>query len=139
MSKTAHCNCGALRVEVTGAPDAVVVCHCTDCQRRTGSVLGVGAYYPEDRAKVTGESKMYVRDTASGKKLRQHFCPTCGTTLFWTADLKPNTIGVAVGGFADPTFDPPVRSVWEQSHHGWLGLPSGLQHFPRGRDSGPQK
>ena len=138
MSKIAHCNCGALRVEVAGEPDAVVVCHCTDCQRRTGSVLGVGAYYPQDRVQVTGESRVFARVAASGRGLRQNFCTSCGTTLFWTSDNKPDSIGVAVGGFADPSFPAPVRSVWEQSHHGWVGLPPGIQHFLQGRDSGPR-
>ncbi len=45
MTKVAQCNCGALKAEVPDGPLAVVACHCTDCQRRTGSVMGVGAYY----------------------------------------------------------------------------------------------
>lgn len=133
MYQTAHCNCGALRAEVEGAPDAVVACHCTDCQRRTGSVLGVGAYYPKDRVKITGESREFVRGTASGGRFHQHFCTTCGTTLFWTVASKPGSIGIAVGGFADPSFAPPERSVWEQTHHAWLGLPGEIPHFPKGR------
>lgn len=133
MTQTAHCNCGQLRVEVTGAPDAVVACHCKDCQRRTGSVLGVGAYFPRDRVTITGESKEFVRSTAAGGQFRQHFCTTCGTTLFWSTANKPDAIGVAVGGFADADFAPPQRSVWEQSHHAWLGLPEDIPHFPRGR------
>lgn len=133
VSRTAHCNCGALRAEVAGEPDAVVACHCTDCQRRTGSVLGVGAYYPRTRVTITGESKGFVRDTASGGRFRQNFCTTCGTTLFWSVDSKPEAVGIAVGCFADPTFTAPERSVWEQTHHGWLCLPEEIPHFPRGR------
>ena len=133
MSRTAHCGCGQLRAEVAGEPDAVVACHCADCQRRTGSVFGVGAYYPADRVAITGESSTFVRDTASGGAFRQHFCPTCGTTLFWSTGNKPDSIGIAVGAFADASFPPPQRSVWEQSHHAWLGLPDGIPHFPRGR------
>lgn len=133
MGQTAQCSCGALQVEVAGEPDAVVACHCIDCQRRTGSVLGVGAYYPKDRVKITGESKAFERDTAAGGKFRQHFCTTCGTTLFWSTANKPDSLGIAVGGFADPGFFAPQRSVWEQSHHAWLGLPDEIPHFPRGR------
>ena len=137
MNQTAHqtaqCSCGALQATVQGAPEAVVACHCTDCQRRTGSVLGVGAYYPKERVTITGESKAFVRDTASGGQFRQNFCTTCGTTLFWTVVSKPGVLGIAVGGFADPDFLPPQRSVWEQTHHSWLGLPEEIPHFTRGR------
>ncbi len=134
--KTAQCNCGALRAEVTGEPEAVVVCHCTDCQRRTGSVLGVGAYYPKAQVQISGQSTAFVRDTAAGRKFHQNFCPTCGSTVFFFGENKPDSIGIAVGAFADHDFPPPVRSVWEQSHHAWVGLPSGIQHFSRGRESG---
>jgi hypothetical protein len=135
MTKTASCNCGALTVEVSGEPEAVVACHCTDCQRRTGSVLGVGAYYAATQVKISGASTSFTRGCASGRSLTQNFCPTCGTSVYWTADLKPNVFGVAVGCFADPTFLQPVRSVWEQSQHPWLGLPEGIAHYPKGRSA----
>lgn len=136
MQRTATCNCGALRVEAEGEPGAVVACHCTDCQRRTGSVIGVGAYYPKDRVKITGDSRSFSRPSESGKGLTQRFCPVCGTNLFWIAGAKPDYIGIAVGGFADATFPPPIRSVWEQSHHKWLGLPEGIKRLQRGRPAG---
>ncbi len=133
MTRRAQCSCGALQAEVAGEPTAVVACHCVECQRRTGAVFGVGAYYATAQVRITGASQLYTRDTASGGKFHQHFCPTCGTTLYWFADIKPDAIGIAVGGFSDPSFLPPVRSVWEQSRHTWVQLPEGLQHFPRGR------
>src|SRR4051812_36062476 len=133
MTKSAQCSCGALRAEVAGDPTGVVVCHCIDCQRRSGSPFGAGAYYPSAQVRISGESQLYTRDTASGGKFHQHFCPGCGTTLYWFADNRPEAIGIAVGAFADPAFPIPVRSVWEQSRHTWVELPDGLQHFPRGR------
>ena len=132
-SKVAPCNCGALTAQVSGELDAVVACNCTDCQRRTGSVVGVEAYYPAERVVVSGESKSWERDTASGKKLRQNFCPVCGSTVYFTAELKPGVIGIAVGAFADKDIPKSMRSVWEQSRHEWLGLPEDIPHFPRGR------
>ena len=83
MTRTAHCSCGALRIEVSADPDAVVACHCGECQRRTGSVFGVGAYFKKEHVRAEGPSKIYVRDGQEGRKLRMHFCPTCGTTVFW--------------------------------------------------------
>ena len=82
MTRTAHCACGALRVEVSADPAVVGVCHCGECQRRTGSVFGVGAYFKREHIRTQGPSKIYVRDGQEGRKLRMHFCPTCGTTVF---------------------------------------------------------
>lgn len=42
-------------------------------------------------------------------------------------------IGVAVGAIAYPDFQPPVRSVWEQTMHRWITVPGDVQHFPKGR------
>jgi hypothetical protein len=82
MTRNAHCSCGALRVEVSGEPDAVVACHCGECQRRTGSVFGVGAYFKKDHVRSEGPYKTYIRDGQDGRKVRNHFCRTCGTTVF---------------------------------------------------------
>ena len=133
MTKTAHCSCGALRVEASVDPDAVGVCHCGECQRRTGSVFGVVAFFKKEHVRAEGPSNIYVRDGQEGRKVRMHFCPTCGTTVFWEADLRPDHIGVAVGAFHDPNFPRPTASVWEESKHGWVAFTHDLAHFPTRR------
>lgn len=129
MTRTARCACGALQVEATGEPKFVVACHCIECQRRTGSVFGVGAYYPKAQIAASGASKTFVRNGQEGRKLRIHFCPDCGTSVWWEADMRPDFIGVAVGAFGDPQFPVPLRSVWEQSRHPWLQFEHGPDHF----------
>ena len=94
--RSAQCSCGAFRVEADGDPAAVVACHCRECQRRTGSVFGVGAYYPRELVRISGQSSLYVRDGAEGRKFRTHFCPTCGTSLYWDTDRHPALVGIAV-------------------------------------------
>ena len=74
MTRTAHCCCGALRVEVSADPDAVVACHCGECQRRTGSVFGVGAYFKKEHVRAEGPSKIYVR-WAGGTKAQTALLP----------------------------------------------------------------
>jgi hypothetical protein len=121
MTRTAHCTCGALRVEVSADPDVVGVCHCGECQRRTGSVFSVSALFKRENVRAERQSKIYVRDGQEGRKVRMHFCPTCGTTVFWEADLRPNHISVAVGAFPDPNFPPPrYRSGRNRSTSGLL-------------------
>jgi hypothetical protein len=120
-----------LRVEAEGEPAVVAACSCRECQRRTGSVLGVGAYYPSERIRVSGESKVFTRLGVSGMKLEFHFCPGCGTSLYWEAEFLSGHIGVAVGAFADPQFPAPTISVWEESKHPWLSFTHNLDHSPR--------
>jgi hypothetical protein len=96
-------------------------------------VFGVGAYFKREHVHAEGPSKIYVRDGQEGRKLRQHFCPTCGTTVFWDADLRPDHIGIAVGAFHDSNFPPPTRSVWEESKHEWIAFSHDVPHFAQGR------
>ena len=57
------------------------------------------------------------------------FCPTCGSTVYYDIDDMPGFIAVPVGAFADPTFPPPVFSVYEARKHAWVGLPDNIEHM----------
>ena len=131
----ARCGCGAIVLKLNDASPAVVACHCIDCQRRTGAPFGVGAYFPANEVRISGEAKEYARSTANGGVFRSYFCPNCGSSVYWKTDKHPAMIGVAVGAISDPSFPGPVRSVWEQSKHDWVQIHSAAQHFSRGRDS----
>lgn len=124
MHRIAKCSCENLQVELTGNPLFVVACSCLNCQKRTGSVFGVSAYFESDQiVKVTGESKPYTDWSEEGRTLTRRFCPTCGTTVYWEAEFKPDAVGVAVGCFTDPKFPEPVSSVWNRSKHDWVSFP----------------
>lgn len=120
QSREARCCCGGLRVIASGKPRIVIACHCLECQRRTGSVMGVGAYFRATQVRPSGASKVYVRNGQDGRKLHIHFCPECGSSVYWEQEILPGHIGVAVGAFSDPEFPAPVHSMWEQSRHPWL-------------------
>jgi hypothetical protein len=120
MTKIAHCCCGSLYAEATGEPSIFVVCHCTECQRRTGSAFGVGIYFPREQVRCEGPSKVYVRGSDAGRKIEFHFCPDCGTSVFWCAEFRPDLIGIAFGAFADPSMRWPTLSVWETTRHPWV-------------------
>src|SRR5215467_7609846 len=109
----ARCSCGALVVKVPGPSQLIVACHCTECQRRTGSPFGVGAFYPSKDVTITGAAKEFARDGSTGGKVRINFCPNCGSSVYWTVDKAPDLIGVAVGSFADSGYPHPSRSLWE--------------------------
>lgn len=47
--REAACQCGRLVIRCSGEPAAVSLCHCLDCQRRTGSVFGVGAFFAREQ------------------------------------------------------------------------------------------
>lgn len=131
-SRTATCACGGLRITVAGEPARVSACSCTQCQKRTGAPFGVGAYFLRDQViSIEGAHREFRRSSDSGRKLSMHFCPDCGSTVFWYAEVFPDRVGIAAGAFADPLFPPPVAAVWVENKHRWVEFPEGIHSFPR--------
>jgi hypothetical protein len=135
MLRTAECACGRVRVTVEGEPRAVATCHCEFCQRRTGSVLQVSAVFSQDQGvAVEGETKTYNGletngvGTANGDDVSYHFCPTCGSTVYWTFKGRPVLV-VAVGNFADPDFPPPTIELHAPQRHSWMHPVQGAEQF----------
>jgi hypothetical protein len=122
-TRHAACSCEQLRITVEGDPVRVSICHCLACQRRTGSVFGVQARFDAEQVTIEGESREFLRGKAAFR-----FCPDCGATVFYTIEGMPGSVAVPVGAFADPSFPPPVRSVWEERQHSWVRLPDEIEH-----------
>ena len=133
MERTALCHCGSVRVIASGKPNRVYVCHCMPCQRRTGAIMHSGAIFLKSQVRIEGASKIYARNADSGNEVRFHFCPNCGSNIYYEFDRSPDECGVPVGAFADPDFVSPTYSAYEESMHHWIRLPSGIDHFPKAR------
>ncbi|NOK19820.1 GFA family protein [Corallococcus carmarthensis] len=125
--RRASCVCGQLRVEVTGEPIRVSMCHCFACQQRTGSVYGVQARFRREAiTAIEGRSKTFTRKgDESGNSAHFHFCPECGSTVYYEFAHDPDVIAITVGAFADPAFPAPVFSVYEERSHSWA-VPRGI-------------
>ena len=64
-----------------------------------------------------------------GRKIKIHFCPDCGSSVFWYAEVVPDLIGIAFGAFADPSMPRPTLSVWETTRHPWVAFDHQLDRF----------
>jgi hypothetical protein len=101
----------------------ISICHCLDCQRRTGAPFSMQVRYARDKVTaITGERKEFTRIADSGNSVTFSFCPHCGSTIFWALSAFPDVFAVAVGAFADPGFSAPRVSVYERRRHHWVDL-----------------
>jgi hypothetical protein len=74
MMRQAICHCGQLVIRCTGEPAKVSLCHCLDCQRRTGSLFSIAAFYQRENVdRVAGKAKSFRRPSASGFDVTFHF------------------------------------------------------------------
>lgn len=126
-SRTASCRCGQLRATATGEPVRVSVCHCLDCQKRSGSAFAVQARWPAGQVTVEGRSKSWVNVADSGNRVTFQFCPECGSDVHYVIDGKfdgkfDGLVAIPVGAFADPGFPAPRFSVWEERKHRWVEI-----------------
>lgn len=128
-NRFASCSCGQLTAQVAGEPVRVSICHCLACQRRTGSTFGQQAKFRRDQVSVSGVSSEYVRVGDEGPGAKFHFCPTCGSTVYYNSQGQEEYLAIPVGAFADPSFPTPTFSVYEERMHSWVGLPEGIEHM----------
>lgn len=128
--RKARCHCGRLELDCDGDPIKVALCHCQDCQRRTGGPFSVAAFYDRARVRIAhGAPRSFERPSASGFPVKFHFCGDCGSNVFWEPARLPHLIGVAAGAFADPNLCCPELSVWTKNKHAWVTLPDGMPTF----------
>ena len=120
------CACGAIRYRVSGEPALAQACHCKFCQRRTGSAFALVVAFKEDQVVLSGTtpSQYEHRSDESGRWLRSHFCPNCGTTVLITLEKNPGVSVVPGGTFDDPSWFKISRHIWTRSAHDWIAFPS---------------
>jgi hypothetical protein len=129
----ASCRCGQLRVACGGEPVRVSVCHCLDCQRRSGSAFAAQARWPDDQVRMSGDYKTWQRVADSGHVASYRFCAECGSTVSYVIEGWPGVIAVPMGAFAgrDMPADLPAPgfSVYEHRKHAWVEiLGGGIKH-----------
>ena len=124
----ASCRCGQLRATVTGEPIRVSVCHCLNCKKRSGSAFAVQARWPSDQVRIQGQSKTHKKVSDSGNWAVFHFCPECGSDVYYqndgpAVDAKlAGAMAIPLGAFDDPYFLSPRFSVWENRKHDWVEI-----------------
>jgi len=129
--RRAVCACGHLSVTMQGEPMLVSSCCCTRCQRRTGSFYGVTVYYrPAQMTARAGEPSRFHRPDG---ETTFHFCPRCGSSVWWAPDdVTEDVIGVAGGCFADPALPSPVRMTHTATRHPYVRAPEGISTYEDG-------
>jgi hypothetical protein len=99
------CLCGEIRYRTMAKPVRVTVCHCTFCQRLTGSAFLVEPIFMREHVSFEGRPSTYEhRSDSSGKRVTVNFCGKCGTTLWLDLERFPEILGLCGGTFDDPSW-----------------------------------
>ncbi len=116
------CHCGTLTYEAEVDPDEVFICHCTDCQKISGSAFRTIVPAPEETFRfLTGEPKIYVKTGDSGAERPQAFCPNCGSPIYATSvGEAPKIFGIRVGTIRQRDQLRPKAQIWYRSAQDWI-------------------
>lgn len=127
---TGGCGCGAVRFEVTEPLLSARYCHCTRCQRRTGTAASASAAPAPGSFHVTeGEDVLKAWKPEGG--FEKWFCGECGSALFSRSPHNPDQMAVRLGAFdTDPGIRPSARQ-FVASAAAWEPIPDdGLPRYP---------
>jgi hypothetical protein len=130
---TGGCLCGMIRFEITAPPGTAGYCHCTRCQRRTGTAASAQARIDGSSLRIlSGEEVLgSYRPPIGFEKL---FCRACGSSLFARNPIDPSEMSVRLGVFDG---DPGIRPSWRQfvaDAAPWEPIPDdGLPRFEAGK------
>ena len=125
-----HCTCGRIRYRMTDRPMFVHACHCSWCQRESGSAFALNALIETDRLSVEGEVQYVMTPSASGKGQEIARCPDCHVAL-WShyGSLRRKLAFVRVGTLSDPSACPPDVQIFTSTKLPWVLLPGGAPAF----------
>lgn len=127
MRITGRCHCGAIAYDADIDPEKVSICHCTDCQKLSGSPFRVTVATGRENIRISGgEPRLYVKTGDSGRKRLQYFCGDCGAPLFVTGTGEAAEIwGIRWGSIDQRLELQPQRQIWCNSAVDWLsGIPA---------------
>ena len=128
-----RCQCGAVEYEFTGSPRTVQACHCSECQKRSGSAFGLTVVVGKESFVLNGEVSTYVRISDSGQSVTSHFCPNCGNPIYGELERFPDIVAIRPGTLDDTNWFDPERHIWTDSAQSWFQFPEGYEALPKGR------
>lgn len=119
---TGGCLCGNVRIEASGRPYRVGICHCLDCRKHHGALFHASAIFPQDAVTIKGETGAYKG---------RHFCLGCGSSVF---SRSAEEVEVNLGSLDAPNQLQPTYELWTVRRESWLPPFPLKRHYERDRD-----
>jgi hypothetical protein len=130
------CLCASVQYRVTAAPLVTALCHCTHCQRQSGSAFSVNVGIPKGSLTLTaGRTTVFADTGSSGQPVYRHFCGRCGSPIFSEVVARPTLDWLKAGTLNDTSWVKPELSIWCDSAQAWFSQPAQIRQFQQGPTS----
>lgn len=124
------CLCGAIHYSF---PRAAVIsaahCHCSDCQKATGSGKATILFMPAEALQMEGVCRTYTVVGTDGGHVTRGFCADCGSPLISYVEEMPALRFIKAGSLDDPSWVEVGSSFWSCSAHGWSPVDGRVPSF----------
>ena len=122
------CHCGYITYEGEADPDKASICHCTDCQKLSGSAFRTVVPVSGETLKMKGEPTIYVKTAESGNMRQQAFCPRCGSPIFSAPPGDgPKMYFIRLGTVRQRDQIVPKIQIWARSQQPWTKTIASVQ------------
>ena len=118
MSKTGSCLCGDVSFTYKSEPGMFLMCHCTDCQKSSGSPVASIIIVPEDDFSVNGSTSSYECEA----KVTRSFCKICGSQIFSRIESAPGVVAIKTGVLDEQPNIKPNLVCWTKSKPNWFEI-----------------
>ncbi|SCU90772.1 conserved hypothetical protein [Cupriavidus necator] len=126
------CLCGGVRYESPEVAVMTAVCHCTHCQKQSGSAFSTNLVVPAAAFKVTASTLATFNDVGdSGLGVRRYFCKRCGSPVYSELDANPGIVAVKAGTLDDRSWVHPKLHMWRESAQAWVEIADDAVCFAR--------
>ncbi len=123
------CQCGAVRYRILGESLRITVCHCTECQRQSGSAFGMSLAVAETCFElVSGVLKTFTVTCDSGRLKTCSFCSDCGVRIYHQGPDRE--LSIKAGTLDDRIALQPEAHYWASRKQAWVLIPDGTQAYP---------
>ena len=134
MTTSGGCLCGNIRYTLKTDPALTVVCHCTHCQKASGSAFSTNLVVQRADIEFSGGDMSVFDDKAdSGNILKRSFCPKCGSSIMSESRGRPGSAVLKAGTLDDPSAVRPTMQIWTRSAQPWVKFAAEMTSMEKGR------
>jgi hypothetical protein len=131
MAIDGGCLCGQVRYHSDSSPLFTALCHCTHCQKQSGSAFSIIVAVKARSLEILGDIKAFSDKGGDDRAVSRQFCPTCGSALFTVGDGAPGVTFIKAGTLDDTAQLEPTMALWCESRQPWVKLDVPLRQFDR--------
>ena len=124
------CECDGTRYAINSEPIVIYACHCTICQKQSGSAFGLAMrIHAKDFQIISGQLKSFTRQADSGQVFTNSFCPSCGTRIHHCASKASDHLSLKPGTLDHTGWLRPTHHVFSRSAQPWFIFPEDAKVF----------